>query len=61
MIVKPAGGLSVLDPETMRPLPPEGVTKTDGDLHWARLARDGDVTLEPDPAPEPAPSSEVND
>lgn len=51
MIVKPAKGLTVLDPSTMTPLPPEGIQQPDGDLHWERMALDGDVKLEPDPAP----------
>jgi hypothetical protein len=49
MIVKPAEGLTVFDPVTARPLPPEGITIVEGDLHWARLELDRDVTVEPDP------------
>ena len=55
MIAKPAEGLKVFDPSTMRPLPPEGVTVQEGDLYWARLAADGDVELIPDPTP-PTPT-----
>lgn len=49
MFVKPAPGLSVRDPVSMRLLDPAGEQKPD-DLYWTRLRNDGDVV---DVTPEP--------
>ncbi|MDE1901518.1 MAG: DUF2635 domain-containing protein [Alphaproteobacteria bacterium] len=45
MFVKPKPGFKIRDPHRRDHLPPEGRTVPDGDLYWARLLRDGDVTL----------------
>jgi hypothetical protein len=58
MIVKPVPDRLVRDPETMRPLPAEGLRVDDDNLHWIRLREDGDVTIEPDPAPPATPAPE---
>lgn len=44
--VKPAEGLTVLDPETRQPLPAEGATVANN-TYWARRLRDRDVVLLP--------------
>ncbi|MCW5666479.1 MAG: DUF2635 domain-containing protein [Piscinibacter sp.] len=46
MHVKPADGLTVLDPETRQPLPAEGATVANT-TYWARRLRDQDVVLLP--------------
>jgi hypothetical protein len=49
MIVKPKEGVRVLKPDTLRPLPPEGIEVADDNhdlrLYWARRAAQGDVEL----------------
>lgn len=40
--LKPAAGLIVRDPETGKPLSPDGETKPDT-TYWRRRLRDGDV------------------
>lgn len=56
MIVKAKEGLVILHPHTGKPLPSDGLHIEEGDLHWARLERDGDVTIGPDPATDPTPT-----
>lgn len=52
MKVYPAPGLKVRDPATMQLLDEnEGLEVAEGDLHWNRILRDGDVTLTPPAKP----------
>lgn len=51
MYVKPGPGLVVRDPVTKTLMPAEGMEVPDGDLHWERLLRDGDVVRTEPPAP----------
>lgn len=41
--VVPAEGMTVLDPETMRPLPPEGLAVSNS-VYWQRRLGDADIT-----------------
>lgn len=43
MYVKPAPGALIRDPVTKLVMPAEGNNVPDGDLHYARLLRDGDI------------------
>lgn len=55
MYVKPRTGLSLLNPETYRPLPPEGEQVSDEfKSFWLRRQTDGDVEISEGPAPEEA-------
>lgn len=61
MFVKPAPGLRVRDPLTLRLMPPEGDGVDETSFHWNRLLRDGDV-IECDPpenVEDAAPASEA--
>ncbi len=44
IVVKPAAGLRVLDPDTRQPLPAEGA-EVPRNTYWERRLNDGDVTL----------------
>ena len=43
MFVKPAPGLKVRDPKTLRHIPEEGIEVPDTDTFWHRRLLDGDV------------------
>ena len=51
MRIYPVAGRVRRDPRSFVPVPAEGREVPDGDLHWLRALRDGDVTLD---APERA-------
>lgn len=55
MLVKPVPGRTVRDPHSMALLPEEGREVPDADPFWLRRVRDGDVTIEQQPAPRAAP------
>ena len=50
MWVKPVPGRTVRDPKSMAKLPDEGREVRNGDTFWTRRKRDGDVTVEAQPA-----------
>lgn len=46
--VFPTEGMTIFDPETMTPLPPEGKVVSNS-VYWRRREGDGDITVvEPD-------------
>lgn len=49
--IKPAEGILVRDPVTLRIVPPEGITVRDTDLYWHRLLLDGDFVAVQEEAP----------
>ena len=53
MKVMPVEGRAVRDPRNMQLLPDEGREVPDGDPFWVRRVRDGDVTVEEAPPPDP--------
>jgi hypothetical protein len=55
MLVKPASGLKVRDPRTLRFIPEEGIEADPNDLTIVRLLNDGDVI---DATPKAEPASE---
>ena len=57
MWIKPAPGLKVRNPLTMKLLPDTGIEVPDGDLRWNRLIAHGDVVKFTPPAT-PAPAAQ---
>lgn len=49
LFVKPATGVSVVNPDTGLPIPPEGAC-VPNDKYWRRRLNDGDVTEAVQPA-----------
>lgn len=53
MKVKPAPGMTLIDPETYQTVPEDGIEVADTDLFWARRLADGDaLKVEAEPSPE---------
>lgn len=45
MLIKPATGLKIRNPQSMLPIPETGLEVPDTDTYWQRRLADGDVVI----------------